>query len=396
MQDTEILLRFLRYTMGLSAFCWDGTVQVLEEIERKHCFSRQAQPLLTANGLQTIMEHMDASNLYEAEDLLGVHFLAFVFKDNPIWIGPFVEKPWEDSAAEVRLMGAGLPASYLLPYKLYYCSYGLMDQITVTRTVTGAIMALSPDTPPYSRQRFSGTLGHCLPDLYTREALDFDSAVRRYDLENRFLTLIEEGHTEAALETWERLGNIPSVKELSVSGLQGMIANITALRTLIRKAAERGGVHPVIVDAISVAYAQKAYSSHSQDELIRIIPAMIREFSDAVHSAQAKHYSSAIRLVVNYLKLHISQEIDMKQLAALANCAPNYFGRRFKAETGVTVAQYLAQERCRMAANLLIQTDLPVQAISAHVGYFDNNYFVKVFKNCIGEAPTAYRNKFRR
>lgn len=396
MQDRETLLRFLRYTMGLSAFCWDGTAQMLEEIEKKHCFSPQAQPLLTSKGLQTILENMKCYNLYEIEDLLGVHFFSFLYNGDPIWVGPFVTKEWEDSAAKVCLMGVGLPTSYLLPYKLYYCCYGLMDQITATRTITGAITALSSDAPPYSRQRFSATLGHSLPDLYTREPLDFDSAVRRYDLENRFLVFIEKGNTEAALETWERLGNIPSVKELSVPGLPGMIANITALRTLMRKAAERGGVHPAIVDAISVTYAQKSYNARSQEELMRIIPAMIREFSDAVHSVLAKHYSSAIRHAVNYLKLHISQEIDVKQLATMVNYTPNYFGRRFKTETGVTVAQYLAQERCSVAADLLIQTDLPVQDISAHVGYLDNNYFAKVFKNCMGETPSTYRNKFRR
>ena len=37
------------------------------------------------------------------------------------------------------------------------------------------------------------------------------------------------------------------------------------MRTLMRKAAERGGVHPAIVDAISVTYAQKSYNARSQD-----------------------------------------------------------------------------------------------------------------------------------
>lgn len=86
----------------------------------------------------------------------------------------------------------------------------------------------------------------------------------------------------------------------------------------------------------------------------------------------------------------------MKRLAALANCTSNHLGRQFKAETGLTIAQYLAKERCHKAAELLAHTDLPVQDISAHVGYLDNNYFAKIFKSCIGDTPTAYRRKFRR
>ena len=49
MHETEVLMRFLRYTAGLPALCWDGTAQMLEDIEREHCFFRQAQPYLFEN-----------------------------------------------------------------------------------------------------------------------------------------------------------------------------------------------------------------------------------------------------------------------------------------------------------------------------------------------------------
>lgn len=96
MQKVEMLLRFLRYTTGFDAFCWDGTSQMLEEIEAKSCFSRQAQPLLTANGLQMILGQMKPGNLYEVEDLLGIHFFFFLFQGKPILVGPFVTEKWSE------------------------------------------------------------------------------------------------------------------------------------------------------------------------------------------------------------------------------------------------------------------------------------------------------------
>lgn len=396
MQEIDMLLRFLRYTTSLPVFCWDGKAQMLQETEKQFCFSEQAQPLLTAQGLQTVLEHMQPTYLYEVEDLLGIHYISFLFQSKPIVVGPFADKEWSDPDAEICLTGAGLPTSYLLPFKLYYCSYVLLNQRAVIQVVTGAITALLPDAPPYIYRKISGTLGHRLPDLYSRETLDFDSGVQRYALENEFLDLIAEGRPEAALDAWERLGKIPSPDELSDSGPQGSLANATVLRTLVRKAAERGGVHPAIIDAISLAYAQKMYAAHSEKEFRQIIPAMIREFSEAVGTAQAGRYSPAIARVVNYLHLHVSQVLDMERLAVLAKCSANHLGRQFKAETGMTIAQYLAKERCHKAAELLAHTDLPVQDISAHVGYLDNNYFAKIFKSCIGDTPTAYRRKFRR
>lgn len=396
MKENDILLRFLRYTTSLPVFCWDGKVQILQEIEKQFCFSEQAQPLLTAQGLQTVLEHMQPTYLYEVEDLLGIHYLSFLFQSEPIVVGPFVSREWDNSSAEICLTGVGLPASYLLPYKLYYCSYALLDRKIVVQVVTGAITALLPDVPPYIYQKLSGTLGQNQPNLYSREPLNFDNAVRRYALENEFLTLIGEGQSGAALEVWDRLGKIPSTEELSISGPQGLTVNATILRTLVRKAAERGGVHPAIVDTISLEYAQKMYTARDRDELLQIIPAMIREFSEAVSTAQAERYSPPVARTVSFLHLHISQELDMKQLSVVAKCTANHLGRQFKTETGLTIAQYLARERCNKAATLLKQTDLPIQDISAHVGYLDNNYFAKIFKNCVGDTPTAYRKKFRR
>ena len=160
MKETETLLRFLRYTTGLSAFYWDGTEQAVAEKEQKDCFSKRAQPLLTAQGLRTVLECMQPVSLYEVDDLLGIHYLSFLFQSHPIVIGPFVSEEWNDSAADTRLSGAGLPAGCLIPYKLYYCSYPLLDRHTVIQLVTGAITALDPDAPPYVYQKFSGMQNH--------------------------------------------------------------------------------------------------------------------------------------------------------------------------------------------------------------------------------------------
>ena len=66
-------------------------------------------------------------------------------------------------------------------------------------------------------------------------------------------------------------------------------------------------------------------------------------------------------------------------------------GRLFKHETGRTITQYIVHLRCRQAAEMLRETNLPVQEISSYVGYTDNNYFVKVFKKVIGNTPSEYR-----
>lgn len=397
MQKIETLLRFLRYTTGLDALCWDGTARMLEEVEERACFSRQAQPLLTAGGLQMVLAQVHPGNLYEMEDLLGIHFFFFLFEGSPVLVGPFVTEQWSaDGIPEkARLANAGLSASRLLPYKLYYCSYCVLEHSASIQLVTGAITALLPNLPPYTCQRISGMIGQRLPDPRAEEPFDFDSAVHQFELEKHFFELVSEGQTEAALEMWERMKKIPIAEQMFPFDHQRKVASLTGLRLVLRMVAEASGVHPAVIHAISVAYAQKIYAARDQSELDGIVLAMIREFSEAVQAAHSSRYSPGIGSVVSYLDLHISQKPDPKQLAALAGCTPDLLRQRFREETGLSIQQYLVRQRCRIAADLLRKTDLPVQKVSAHVGYLDNNYFVKVFKKELGETPTDYRNRFR-
>ncbi|MCM1513346.1 MAG: helix-turn-helix domain-containing protein [Oxalobacter formigenes] len=173
-----------------------------------------------------------------------------------------------------------------------------------------------------------------------------------------------------------------------------MIGNVAILRTIVRKAAERGGVHPAVIDAISISYAQKATAVRSAEALMSLNRDMIREYCRAVQDARSKKNSPMVRDAATYLNLHFSQDVSRDTLAVTLGCDPVALSRRFKAEMECTIGQYLAELRCKEAAVLLVQTDLPIQDISAQVGYLDNNYFVKVFKKYMGEVPTLYRKRF--
>ena len=81
-------------------------------------------------------------------------------------------------------------------------------------------------------------------------------------------------------------------------------------------------------------------------------------------------------------------------LSENAGVSPAHLSRQFKAETGMTISRFIARTRCEKAAFLLRTTDLAVQDISAHVGYLDNNYFVKVFRGIYGTTPSHYRTRF--
>ena len=59
-----------------------------------------------------------------------------------------------------------------------------------------------------------------------------------------------------------------------------------------------------------------------------------------------------------------------------------------------TPAEYIKKSRLAHAKRLLRETDLPIFEIAIRCGIPDYNYFSKVFKNAIGQSPTAYRKAY--
>ena len=393
MDLVQMLFRFLQYTTELPVQYWNSYQNNMDDFERHHCFLPQIQPMMTAASLSLILSGLHPACFYSSQDLLGIHLLTFLFNGNAFIVGPYVQEEWQEEKAEQTLAGLSLPASYLLPYKLYYCSYRLLKQTVLLQLVSGAITALNPELPPYLHHMLAGLKGGSTPVLFEQEPLDFDLVSRIYEQENKFLYLIETGQPHAALEAYAQMGKMGENQNFNAANTRSMIANATIIRTLARKAAERGGVHPAIVDSISAPYAQKMYAAINIKEINALLPKMIEEFGEAVRTAQQERHSSAISKVVSYITLHLSQEITLAELAKIVHISPAHLSRRFKEETGLTISQYIAQKRCQKAAELLQRTNLPVQDISAHVGYLDSNYFVKVFKGIYHMPPSIYRSQ---
>ena len=84
------------------------------------------------------------------------------------------------------------------------------------------------------------------------------------------------------------------------------------------------------------------------------------------------------------------------ELAALCNLGPDHFLRQFRACCGVTPGQYRLERRLRLAAEMLVADDRPLDAIAAATGFSDRFYLSRVFTRRMGQGPAAYRRMHRR
>lgn len=112
------------------------------------------------------------------------------------------------------------------------------------------------------------------------------------------------------------------------------------------------------------------------------------EYTDVV-----KQSLSVVDRVKNFIKQHISEDLSRDDIANHVCLNSDYLSRIFKKETGMAVTDYLIQERLKLGQVLLEKTDLPVSAVSSHIGYVNFSHFSRMFKKFTGMNPNEYRHK---
>lgn len=102
--------------------------------------------------------------------------------------------------------------------------------------------------------------------------------------------------------------------------------------------------------------------------------------------------SPIVMRIISYLKENYNQEVSLKTLGFKYNVNPSYLGQVFYKETGEQFSEYLNKIRNTEAKELLLNTNLKINDVAKRVGYTDNSYFYKKFKETYGVSPNTLRN----
>lgn len=81
----------------------------------------------------------------------------------------------------------------------------------------------------------------------------------------------------------------------------------------------------------------------------------------------------------------------MATLAEQVHLSGSQLSRVFVASFGKTPLAYLTMLRAEELARLLRTTNMPIGVAAQQVGWSDPSYAARVFRNCVGMTPRAYR-----
>jgi len=113
----------------------------------------------------------------------------------------------------------------------------------------------------------------------------------------------------------------------------------------------------------------------------------------AAAHVQRSHRPDALSRVTRYIRENLARRITLSNAAAAANLSPNYLTNLLKNETGRTFTSLVTSRRMEKARELLAYTTLRVSEIAEAVGFEDEAYFTRRFKQYYLVSPLAYRGK---
>lgn len=89
------------------------------------------------------------------------------------------------------------------------------------------------------------------------------------------------------------------------------------------------------------------------------------------------------------------QPLDLAVISRQACLSRYHFLRLFRDEFETTPHQYLIQRRIERAKELLRLRSLSVTDVCFEVGFESLGSFSSLFRKCVGDAPTGYRQRQR-
>lgn len=127
------------------------------------------------------------------------------------------------------------------------------------------------------------------------------------------------------------------------------------------------------------------------DELINYYTKMIlyHIFREVEFKKNSKHQH--MNLIINYIKHNYKKEIRISELCSVGNISEGHLIRTFKKEMNMPPIQYVNKLRIEEAKHLLITTDLLVKEVSYMIGFHNEKYFSKIFKNVVGIGAKDFK-----
>lgn len=310
--------------------------------------------------------------------------------------GPYINEAVSDQMIMTLMEGLGIAPARFEDVRRFYHSVRIMSgdlQLLPVLNTLGAAL-WGENCFSVKTHIFTQEANYALEEAQEESAVGRESRFalieKRYEIEERLLYAIEHGQAHQASAILSLI-DPDQIDRRSPNPLRNIKNYAIISNTLMRKAAQQGGVHPFYIDQLSSIMGHRIEEAASVEAVRRIMGAMAHKYCLLVRNHSMKGYSPLVQSVILRTDAEITGDLSLSAHAQKIGINASYLSALFKKETGVTLTDYVSRRRVEYAIFLLNSTDMQIQTIAQHCGMPDVNYFTRTFKKHTGKTPSQYR-----
>jgi AraC family transcriptional regulator len=157
----------------------------------------------------------------------------------------------------------------------------------------------------------------------------------------------------------------------TLRNMERLRANFTSLKATRKASSNPEWTSHLVLDVFRHAYQEQQAEDRYETE------------DDAMQKAR------------EWLEAHYHEKISLESIASGMRLTPSAFSHRFRAAVGASPMEFLQAKRFDMARQLLLETNLTIDAVAKQSGFATGFYFSRLWTKRYGVAPARFRRSHR-
>lgn len=215
-----------------------------------------------------------------------------------------------------------------------------------------------------------------------------------YELECQLIAKVKIGDRTGAREILNSL--LGKIMFHNPGNINLLKARLVELLSVLSRAAATGGVDINTLLSRNMEYIHKVLTIDTQEDICIWISHALDDFIESVYRSQDAKKMSQLKPAIEYMQYNYSEPLTLADIAKAGHLSVSRFAHLFREQMGITIVDYLTNIRINHAKRMLLTTENNCTRICYEVGYNNQSYFTRVFKQITGLTPRQFRNQNKR
>lgn len=359
---------------------------------RKMIWDEYPKPQLT---LATISGFADSYHIFVIKSTLGFYnvIASVSIGEHPdfITIGPFRDEELSPAFFGRIIRDNNITSDFLDILQQFYKVLPMADVQDLLNLFRHLLTAFLPEFSNIIPKHinFSEAKHAIIPNEADIEKYSYQNAEFYGKYLTGFLDALASGNVLLVSQELKRFLDISGIAvETSLSKLRRNLLSFNAqcLGKLLSSS-----IHPLYILRLFYSNEAQIITSTDMKYLAHFVSEMARKYCLLAKNYAYPDYSFLTRSVMNYVTLHLDEELSLSTIAKYFDRNPSALSGQFSKETGQSLTDYIHSERINAAIKYFNTTDLTVSEVATNVGITDFGYFSKLFKKKVGLSPRSYK-----